>query len=138
MATSIFSLFVGSNTSHVAFLLPSSNTFSARIHLFSLYLDSTRMSKHKSFSSVGTSQKPHEVSASCSLLPRCPCNARLLRYEELDQALLISALTFQQDDVPHLRPPSCPNRNRFAQPDAGHPASNSSSLCLASESVSGW
>ena len=60
MATSIFSLFVGSNTSHVAFLLPSSNTFSARIHSFSLYLDSTRMSKHKSFSSVGTSQKPHD------------------------------------------------------------------------------
>ena len=50
----------------------------------------------------------------------------------------ISALTFQHDDVPHLRPPSCPNRNRFAQPDAGHPASNSSSSCLTSESVAGF
>ena len=46
--------------------------------------------------------------------------------------------TFQHDDVPHLRPPSCPNRNHFAQPDAGHPASNSNSSCLTSESISGF
>lgn len=41
------------NTSHVAFLSPSSNTFTARIHSFSLYLDSTRMPKHKFFPLLG-------------------------------------------------------------------------------------
>ena len=50
-----------------------------------------------------------------------PCNAQFLflRYEELDQAavdLCTDISTFQHDDVP-----SRPNRNPFAQSDAGIP-----------------
>ena len=62
-----------------------------------------------------------------------PCNAPFLRYEELDQAAVDLCV-----DVPRLRPPSCPDRNRFSQPDAGHAASNSRSSCLTSESISGF
>ena len=47
-----------------------------------------------------------------------PCNAPFLRYEEVDQAAVDLCV-----DVPRLRPPS---------------ASNSSSSCLTSESISGF
>ena len=40
-----------------------------------------------------------------------PCNAQFLRYEEFYQAAVDLCL-----DVPHLRPLSCPIRNRFTQP----------------------
>ena len=122
----------------------------------------TASQTHLATSELSTSRKPEKIRWYYSLLPCCsraarttialhdcsfllsssplalPAMHRFWGMKNWTKPLLISALTFQHDDVPHLRPPSCPNRNRFTQPDAGHPASNSSSSCLTSESVSGF
>ena len=92
----------------------------------------TASQTHLGTSELSTSRRPEKNQV---ILQPSPTLSKGSTHDHSTPRLQFPSLD-QHDDVPHLRP-SCPNRNRFLQPDSGHPASNSSSSCLTSESISG-